>query len=346
MLMVEHVAANLPRRTRLGDVANRAGVGTSTASRALSGRGYVSEDVRRRVLAAADELNYLRNDAARLLRVGASSQVGVIVCNLRDQFYCELATSIEATLKRHRYNMNLLTDNGDEQEEFSAVETLLTQRVAGIILTPVAHRSVRRIINDGVPVVQADRVVPRLGTDNVTGANATGARIATQHLIEHGHRVIAMLIDESKWTTGRNRLRGFREAHQQNNLHVDDELVVFAPGDVAAIRHCVGDLLHRRPDVTALFAGNGLLAEGAVTELQSRGLRIPADLSVVAYDDAPWMNMVSPGITAVTQHTQDLGTSCAEILLQRLERHATPARKSVRIEPSLVIRGSVKTAIE
>ena len=339
--MADEVEVRPPRRARLNDVAALAGVGTSTASRAMSGRGYVSPAVRHRVMAAAAELNYLPNDAARLLRVGASSQVGVIVCNLRDQFYCELVTSIEAHLKTHRYHTNVLTDNGDEEDEFAAVETLLTQRVAGIILTPLAHRSVARIIDDRVPVVQVDRVVPGVRTDNVTGANALGARVATQHLIDHGHRVIAMIIDESKWTTGRNRLRGFREAHQRNGLILDDSLVVLAPGDVPAIRRRVGALLDSRPDVTALFAGNGLLAEGVFTEMQSRRLQIPDQLSFVAYDDAPWMSMVSPGITTISQHTEQIGLSCAQIMLDRLSSRHLPAGKTTRINPGLIVRGSV-----
>ncbi len=326
----------------MDDVAKRAGVGTSTASRALSGRGYVSADVRERVLKAAAELGYLPHLNARSLRAGSSVDIGVVVSNLRDTFYSELATAIEATLKSRGYSMILMTDDGDEQTQAATVDTLLAKRVAGVILTPVSAQVVQRLVSNELPVVQADRVVARPRTDAVLGANEQGAFDATDHLLANGHRDVAMLIDEAKWTTGRQRLKGFRRAHATRGLTVDESLVVFAPGSVDEIRARVGELVVARPDVTAVIAGNGLLAEGAYSELQHRGLRVPRDISLVAYDDVPWMAMVRPGITAVAQHTDLLGRACAETLLSRLEGSPGTAWHTVAIPPSLVVRGSVR----
>ena len=330
------------RRPTVDDVAGHAGVSTSTASRALSGRGYVSPAVRERVRASVQALGYVPHLNARNLRTGSTSDVGVVVSNLRDTFYSELATAIELSLRAHGYNMILMTDGGDEATGLAVLDTLMAKRVAGVILTPVSTAVVKRLLTNDIPVVQADRIVRGQRTDAVVGDNVQGARDATAHLIAHGHRSIAMLIDESRWTTGRNRLKGFRDAHRSAGLLLDDRLIVFAPGSVAAIRAEVGRLLEAQPEVTAILAGNGLLAEGAFAELQTRRLRLPQQMSLVAYDDVPWMAMVRPGITAVAQHTDDIGRACAEKLVARLTGDGDRLPTVTSVAPSLRVRGSVR----
>ncbi len=153
-------------------------------------------------------------------------------------------------------------------------------------------------------------------------------------------RTIALLIDETDWTTGAGRLEGYRAALTGAGIPVDPELVVPTRFDAAAAREAVLGLLDRRPDVTALFAANNLLAEGAFQALRTRGLRVPEDLSLVAFDDVPWMSMVSPGVTTVDQHTDALGRACAQLVVERVAGTA-PEDATVRyIEPSLVVRGS------
>jgi LacI family transcriptional regulator len=168
--------------------------------------------------------------------------------------------------------------------------------------------------------------------------NERGARDATAHLLALGHRRVALLVADTNWTSDVGRLHGYREAHAQAGVAVDERLVVrigfHAPDAELRIARLLDDA---RP--TAIFAANNLLAEQAWHLLRRRGLRVPEDVSLVGFDDVPWMGMVSPGITVVAQPTEELGRRAAEFLLRRLE---DPAREPgvEQLEPTLVIRGS------
>ncbi|MEO5940222.1 MAG: LacI family DNA-binding transcriptional regulator [Candidatus Limnocylindrales bacterium] len=330
-----------PQRATAKDVATTAGVSTSTASRALSGRGYVSAEALRRVRAAAVDLGYVPDVHARNLRAGFGRDVGVMVTTLRNSFYSELATAIEAALHALDFNMILATDNGEEDEQLAAIDRLMSMRVAGIILTPVSATAVERVWRNGIRVVQVDRTVGRRRTDAVLSANEDGAYEATAHVLDHGHRHVAMVIDEVRWTTGRGRLKGFQRAHRDRGLGIADGLVMFGSADVAVAARQVGQLLDDHPELTGIVAANGLMAEAAFRELQRRRIALPAQMSLVAYDDVPWMSMVQPPITTVSQHTDEMGRACAELLVQGLaERDAwRPQTRSIR--PDLILRGSV-----
>lgn len=339
------MASRTPRRPTARDVAIMAGVSTSTTSRALSGRGYVSSDARRRIEAAVVDLGYVPDINARNLRVGAGREVGVMVTTLRNPFYSELATGIESRLRELDYNMILATDNGDEREQFAIIDRLISMRVAGIILTPASASAIKRLLRDDVPVVQVDRVVGRQRTDVVLSANEIGAFEATSHLLEHGHRNVALLIDEVRWTTGRGRLKGFRAAHAGKGLTVADGLVMFGSTDVTVARRQVGRLLDHHPELTAIVAANGLMAEAGFRELQARGIDIPGQMSLVAYDDVPWMSMVEPTVTTISQHTTTMGQACASLLVDALGSGDRPrAPVTLSISPSLIIRDSAGPA--
>lgn len=329
------------RRATIADVAAAAGVSTSTVSRALSGHGYVARSVAARVAAAAERIGYVPDANARNLRVGSRRDVGVLISDLANPFYAELASGIEGRLREAGYHMLLVNDGGDQSEELSAVNTFAALRVPGVIVTPVSDNVVSRLVRHGIHVVQADRVVDSSGADAVVGANDAGGRMATEHLIGHGHRKIALIIDEASWTTGAGRLAGYRAAHREAGIEADDDLVAFAGFDVDRARSVIGELLDRRPDVTAMLAANNLLAQAAYTELADRRIDIPGRMSLVAYDDVPWMTMVRPQVTAVTQHAEEIGRRSADLMISRLQDANRRTAVSVLVNPSLVQRESV-----
>jgi LacI family transcriptional regulator len=328
------------RRPTLQDLAHAAGTSPSTASRAVSGNGYVGAEVRARILATAERIGYVPDSIARSLRNRTSRAVGMLISDLRNPFYANLAAGIEEQLRSAGYHVIVVNNDGEVDAETEGARTFLAVRVSAAIVTPVSDRAVRLLLNDGVPVVQADRLVDGLTTDGVLVDNVQGAQEITGHLVDLGHTKIALLIDETDWTTGAGRLAGYRAALRAAGASMDPALVVPTSFQPDAARAAVEALLDRRPDVTALFAANNMLAEGAFQALRGRGLRIPEDVSLVAFDDVPWMSMVSPGITTVDQHTDDLGRMCAQLVVDRIAGSA-PEQATVRyIEPSLVIRGS------
>jgi DNA-binding LacI/PurR family transcriptional regulator len=190
--------------------------------------------------------------------------------------------------------------------------------------------------------VQADRRISQRYGDAVLGANDVGAELVTRHLLDLGHRRIALLIDETRWTSGAGRLAGYTAAHEAAGVPVDERLIAHSTSfDALAARQATGQLLDTHPDVTAVFAANNVLAQGALEEIQRRDLAIPECLSLAAYDDVPWMSMVRPTITTVTQHTVELGRRCAQVLLERLNGGTAEGKASVlNVKPELLVRES------
>jgi LacI family transcriptional regulator len=305
------------RRVTIGDVARAAGVSPSTASRALTGTGYAAAAVKLRVAAVADRLGYVPDDIARSLKRRTSKLVGVVISDLRNQFYADLAAGIEQVLCAAGYRMVLVNDDGDTSRELTGARTLLAMRVPGAIVTPLSAETGALLTDQGVQVVEVDRQMAETSCDAVLVDSEHGARAATTHLLELGHRRIAFLIDELEWTTGIGRLTGYQAALKAAKVRFDRKLV-------------------------AVFAANNLMAEGAWQELQRRRLRVPKDISLVAFDDLPWMSLVRPAVTAVSQPVVALGTRAAELLLARMSGELTGPPKTVWLTPTFERRGSTR----
>jgi LacI family transcriptional regulator len=326
------------RRATVQDVAQAAGVSASTVSRALNGSGYAAEAVRQRVFAAAARIGYVPDANARNLRQGTSRAIGVLVSDLRNPFYANLAVGIEKAVREAGLQMLLTNDSADIDDELEAARTLVAMRVPGVIMTPVSNKAVTLLRDNGIAVVQVDRRVGR--GDVVLGGNEPAAYQLTSHLIELGHQRIALIIDETRWVTGAGRLAGYQRAHRENGLPLDESLVAFTSFDAAAAAETTSQLLDVRPDVTAVFAANNVLAQGAFEAIGRSGRRMPDDISLAGYDDVPWMSMVQPRLTTVSQHTEEMGRRAAELLLSRLGTPKAGRSRTIEVDSSLVVRDS------
>jgi LacI family transcriptional regulator len=327
-----------PSHVTLADIAREAGTSASTASRALSGRGYVSEDARRRLRDAAERLGYVPNASARTLKQRTSRVVGVAVSDLGNQFYANLAAGIEQTLREAEYQMVLVSDNSDRDQEVACARTFLAMRAAGVILTPADAEAAGLLARHGLPVVEVDRRLADVPCDGVVIDNGQGAREATLHLLAQGHRRIALLVADTDWTSDAGRLQGYVDAHDEVGAPVDERLILplgfHAPDAEVRIAALLGA---HQP--TAIFAANNTLAEHAWQVVRRLGLRLPQDVSLVGFDDVPWMAMVEPGITVVAQPSLEMGRRAAQLLLRRAADHSvTPALEI--LDPTLVVRGS------
>lgn len=327
------------RRATIKEVAEAAGVSRSTASRALSGTGYVAENVRARVRAAAKELGYVVDATARSLKQQSSRLVGVVVSDLRNAFYSAFAAGAAHACRTAGYTMVLLDDRGHTEDETAAAETFVALRVAGVVGTPVSASLSAFLARHRVPVVEADR---RFAEDSVSAVvvdNRAAARSTTEHLLARGHRRIALLLDETDWTTGRDRAAGYADALRAAGLPEDPSLKVPTGWDAEAARAAAVSLLQRPDRPTALFAGNNLLAEGAWRAAADLGLSIPDDVSLVAFDDAPWMSMVTPGVTAVRQDPEAIGRAAVTTLVAELAGEQR-APSTVVVPTTMIHRGS------
>jgi LacI family transcriptional regulator len=322
----------------LADIAREAGTSASTASRALSGRGYVSDSVRDRLVAVAERLGYVPNASAQTLKQRTSRIVGVVVSALDNQFYAGLAAGIEQVLRESNYQMVILGDNNDAGEELAGVRTFLAMRAPGVIMTPVGAEASHLLQSHGIAVVEVDRQLAR-NCDGVAIDNERGGREATMHLVGLGHKRIALLGIDTPWTTDAGRLKGYRTALRNAGIAFDKKLVASIPLHAPDIDARIESLLDTAAP-TAVFAANNELAEHAWRVLRRRGLSIPGDMSLVGFDDVPWMEMVDPPITVVDQPTIELGRSAARLLLRRLNGGGAALPGVEVLQPRLVVRGS------
>jgi LacI family transcriptional regulator len=327
------------RRATIREVAEAAGVSRSTASRALTGHGYVAPPVRDRVRAVARELGYVADATARHLRRQASQSIGVLLSDLSNPFYAGLAAGISQQARRREYTMMLGDDGGSTAVEAEAAEAFVALRVAGVIVTPVSAEIGAYLAGQRIPVIEVDRQFSAGACDAVLVDNGSAAQTVTRQLLDLGHRRIALVIDEMHWTTGRDRLAGYRAAFAAAGVPLDESLVVSAGWDVDAARVEARKLLARAEPPTAVFAANNILAEAVWRTAAELGLSIPGQLSLVSFDDVPWMSMVTPGVTAVAQDTIALGEAAVSQLIERIQSPLAPVR-TVLLSASVISRGS------
>jgi LacI family transcriptional regulator len=327
------------RRATIREVAEAAGVSRSTASRALTGQGYVAPQVRDRVRTVARDLGYVADATARHLRRQASQSIGVLLSDLSNPFYAGLAAGISQQARRREYTMMLADDGGLPEVEAEVAEAFVSLRVAGVIVTPVSAQIGAYLAQQHIPVVEVDRQFSAGACDAVLVDNGSAAQTVTAQLIALGHRRIALVIDEMHWTTGRDRLAGYRAAFGAAGVPFDDSLVVSAGWNVDAARVEIHKLLSRTEPPTAVFAANNVLAEAVWRTAAELGLAIPRQLSLVSFDDVPWMSMVTPPVTAVAQDTIALGEAAVSQLCERIQSPASPVR-TVLLGATVVPRGS------
>ncbi|MCU1441269.1 MAG: LacI family transcriptional regulator [Rhodoglobus sp.] len=332
------------RRPTIKEVAEAAGVSRSTASRALAGNGYVAGQVRERVREAARDLGYVVDATARSLKQQSSRLIGVLVSDLTNAFYADLASGAARECRARGYTMMLIDDSGSPDDELEAAEAFVALRVAGVVGTPVSAGLADFLARQRTPVVEVDRQFAEGVVDAVVVDNREATRVTTEHLLALGHRRIALFIDETEWTTGRDRLAGYSDAIAAAGIELDSALVFPTGWDVDAAREAAHTLLSSANRPTAIFAANNVLAEGAWRAAAHLGLQVPRDLSLVSFDDAPWMSMVTPGLTSISQDAGELGAQAIATLLERIADASLPPR-TVILSAAITMRGSTSAPL-
>jgi LacI family transcriptional regulator len=326
----------------MNDVARAADVSIATVSHVINGTRFVSPERMERVQAAMLELNYTPDATARSLRVGRTSTIGLVIPDNSNPFFAELARRIEEAGFDAGYT-TIVGNSGERPErERRYVSTLLSRRVDGLVLAPrrgVEPQRTALLATAGIPIVVIDRDDVAPGADVVMHDDAGGGRLAAQHLVELGHERIACIAGPPGQGPGPGRVDGFLAALREDGIVVGEEAIAAGDYHFAAGRKATADLLERGVDFTALFAANDLMAAGAVRELTSRGRSVPADVSVVGFDDAPLAEMVSPTLTTVRQPLEAMADTAVALLLARLAGADGPRERRV-LETSLIRRES------
>lgn len=330
--------------TRLRDVASRAGVSVATTSRVLTGSSNVSDALRQRVLAAVAELNYSPDGVARSMSIRRTSLLGLVVADITSPFFAHVARGVEDIGRRKGYSVVLCNTDDNVDKERAYLGALREKRVDGILLAvvsgDVAH--VRRLADAGAKLVLLDRVIPQLDLPFVQVDNVGGVRQAMEYLLGLGHRRIALVVGDPAIATAHQRLEGYEAALAAAGVPLDPDLLVptgFTEhgGYEAALR-----IWALTPRPTAMISGSDVTTIGVLSALRARGARIPADVSVVGFDDAPLFPLLAPPLTVVAQPIYDLGRRACELLLRMVTDGAELTREESRVQlpTRLIIRES------
>jgi LacI family transcriptional regulator len=328
------------------DVARLAGVSTATASRAISGYGYVSPASRDQVLAAADELGYVPNRLARGLKTRQSGLVALLVPEIVNSFYTTIARGVEDVANAN--GLQIIVGNTDENvaKERAYTELMVSTHVDGIVIAPASGtaRTLKPLQTARAPAVLVDRSVPGFAADLVRGDNAGGARTLTDHLLALGHTRVALVNGNPTTSVAREREEGFRLACTAAGVMVDDRLISNGTwfAEDAAAR--TGEILDQPDPPTAVLATNNFMAIGAFRALRERGLRVPDDVAVVSYDDIPDAAEIDPFLTALAQPAYSMGTIAMQLLLERIGGSFRGEPREVTLSPRLLVRRSCGAA--
>lgn len=318
------------------NVAERAGVSKSLVSLVMRGSPHVSERRRQAVLKAARELGYRPNAVARSLVEGRTRLIGALVADLHNPFFAEFLDGLQESL--HGANLRMIVGSGrwDPLFEAEAVEAFLEMRVDGLVLLSVVPGSLSDAAASVPVVIVGERDVS--GVDIVVDDDELGARLAVDHLVELGHQRIAHIEGAAPSTTARYRRAGYEQAMSQYGLAGH---IVVEPGDFTEEGgyRATRSLLSRRPRPTAIFAPNDLVAIGALSAADELGLRVPADLSIVGYDNTHLAAIRHISLTTVDQPRRDMGRVAAELLCARIDDMRREPRQTL-VVPHLVTRAT------
>ncbi len=331
---------------RLRDVAEAAGVHVATASRALNAdtRHLVRGQTVDRIVAEARRLGYVPDHFARGLRTRRSRTVGVLLPDITNPVFPPIVRGIEDVLAARGYTALIANTDNDLASEHQRLEALLGRSVDGVIFATARrqHEPVDVALAGGIPVVLVNRRTDRQDVSSVTTDDVLGTTMVIEHLRRLGHRSVVHLAGPDDLSTAAGRLRAFEAAGAEAGFDLGPGAVVRCPAfSVEAGRAGTEALLAAQQPFRALAAANDLLAVGAYEALRGHGLSIPQDVSVVGYNDIPFVDKLAPPLTTVRIPHRELGVQAAELLLGLLA--ARPEQRVLEhheLVPQLVVRGS------
>ena len=336
----------MPNRARvtIRDVAERVGVHPSTVSRVLNPatRGRITSEIVEKVTAAAAELGYRPNQAARGLRTNRTRSIGVLIPDITNPLFPPIIRGIEDALGANGYSAILGNTDNIPSREREAVATMRSRQIDGLILATARRDDpiVAECIADGLPLVLVNRTADADGVSSIVNDDALGIALAVRHLKSLGHTRIAHIAGPRSLSTGEARRRSFLEVIEAEGLDADPALIAETTafsedeGLLAAAQLIAGGLRF-----TAIVAANDLIALGAYEALADADLKCPDDVSVTGFNDMPFVDRLSPPLTTVRIPHYELGREAGRRLVDLIENPNTPARATM-LRPDLIVRGS------
>jgi len=337
-------------RADMDMIAREVGVSKTTVYRALHNKGRIHPKTREHILRVAQELGYRPNLVARSLRIQKTSTIGLVVIGLTGSFYSHILEGVDGVAQATEYGILLACSYGYPDKERSIIQMLLDKRVDGLMVAPADPEENREFYEEllalQVPVVLIDRYIPAVPIDFVATNNELGGYLATRHLLELNRRQIVFVSNgsrERRATSVVGRFAGYQRALAEYNICQTVELGPRLPDILPEEEYAynaVSHYLDQGGTMDGVFAVNDDVAYGAIRALQSRGLRVPDDVSVVGFDNQDTAKFFLPPLTTVAQPMRKIGQQAASLLLERIHKGRSIPQQQVLLAPHLVVRQS------
>lgn len=324
------------------DVAKLAGVSVATVSRVLNKKGYVNIDTEQKVTNAIKQLQYEPNAVARGLAGMQTGTIALILPDISNPFFPEVARGVEDVAHSHGYTVILCNSDDQGSKERSYIEVLKKKYIDGIIFasSTLEDADITQMRSSDIPLVLLDRAPNKESCSVVRVKNYEGAQLAVQHLIDIGCKRIAHIYGPQDLITARERLSGYEDAVKQFDWF-SPSLMVEGNFRIDGGQQAIETLIHRHPDVDGIFAGNDLMAVGAVKALNRLGKRIPDDIAVIGFDGIGLTEIVEPELTTIAQPIYEMGRLAATTLIQKISGEMIDNRIH-ELDVKLIERDSTK----
>ncbi len=340
------MAMSADRSATIKDVAAHAAVSVATVSAVINENKYVSPELAQRVQASIAALGYSRNSFARGLKTQLSHCIGLIVPDITNPFYTNIARGAEDVARAHNYSLILGNTDEDPEKEKKYLQLLESKQADGLIIavTDRSYAYLQTLSLQNLALVSIDRSLFDLGIDTVLVENQKGARDAVEHLLALGHRRIGLLTGARGIAPTEERLTGYIEALEKQGITVDPSLIVTTRPRVDGGERGAQQLLLREDRPTAIFMMDGTMVTGALQTILRMGFRCPEDIAIASFDDFVWASVMRPHLTVVDQPTYDIGRQSARLLFERLQNRERAPRE-IRLPTRLIVRESSGTAL-
>ncbi|TCL65899.1 LacI family transcriptional regulator [Hydrogenispora ethanolica] len=330
------------------DIARLANVSKATVSRVINNKSEgVGEETKQKILRIIEELNYRPSLLARGLVTKRTHSLGLIIPDITNPFFPQLARGAEDTAAKHGYSLFLCNSDNSPEKEQRYIEAFIEKRIDGVMLASSISKSaiqsqIQLLKSVDIPFTLLDRYLE--GSEPETGVfldNQAGAYQATDYLLKNGHRRIVFVAGPLGVMTSWYRFQGFQMAHYDNGVEIDYSLVMEGDYQLSSGKELVERLIEAELEFTAIFAGNDMMAIGALKALQSRGIKIPETVEVIGFDNIELSSLVEPALTTVAQPTYEMGVKGAQMLIRVIEGEGIPER-NVYLKPELLFRATTR----
>jgi LacI family transcriptional regulator len=333
----------MTNRITIADVAREAGVSMMTVSRVINNKGDVSPATRQRVLQVIENLGYRPSGIARGLATQHTGTLGLVVPDIANPFFSEVARGVENIAHAHGYNVFLCNTNEDQDRELDVLNSLAEKWVDGIVLcsSRLDNDALSEVTQSHPAVVLVNRrlAVDAPGVSTVLADDLTGSRMATEHLIHTGHQGIGFLTGPPGSRSGQWRVQGYKGTMRDAGIPISPTWMQSCSPFAEHGCEVARVLLTTHPEITALLCYNDLVAVGALKACKENGFRVPEDVAVVGFDDIPLAALVTPSLTTCHIPRYDLGAKAVELLLKQITSFDNNSRE-VMLQPRLIIRSS------